>query len=127
MKPCHHKGFKQLNEEWRAKLRQSGFEDLENRDRDRPLINPIYKNKKIKDFEAIQEHFLQATHFIIEGEFESDVEKEIWILYSDGFSITEIMKKVKKGHGTVQYYIDKIKIRMKKFYSERCKRHLKLL
>lgn len=127
VKPQDYKGFKQINQEWQKKLKQSGFEDIENKDRDRPLINPIWRNKKIKDFEAIQEHFIQATHFLIEGKFESDIEKKIWKAYTDGLSVRKIIPLVQKSKTTVQYYIDKVRKRMKRFYSEQCKRHLKLL
>jgi hypothetical protein len=127
MKPQDTKGFRQLNIEWQRKLKDSGFKDLENKDRDRPLINPIYKLKKIKDYEAVREHFLNATHYLIEGKFENQLERNIWRLYSEGLSIRQIVPQVKKAKTTVYYYIDKVRRRMKKFYSEKCKRHLKLL
>lgn len=60
-------------------------------------------------FDSVQEYFLQASHYLIEGKFNTITEKKVWALHAEGDSLAEIGKKIDLSKSCVRYHVDKIK------------------
>lgn len=104
---------KDLQKKWYAKLKRSGFADIES-DEDNLKVSTL--RQFVMDYrkevsENKEEYYRMAGHFLHDHKFETPVEKTIWRLHSDGISIMDIVfylksKKVKtykrKVHETIQ-------------------------
>jgi DNA-binding NarL/FixJ family response regulator len=101
--------------QWRAILKESGFVDIENnKNPDLPVKSDVRRDsKKFSDFASVQEYFLKASHYLNKGSFESEREKEVWKLHSEGQSMQEIGKLLGLSKTTVHYYVHKIMERIK--------------
>ncbi len=102
MIPYQSQKFKSLQRSWYEKLSQSGFNDIE---------NSKYEVSQLKDwhcvyfqirhtpesFEAKQEYYRLATAFFNTHDFQSEQDKQIWLLHADGYSIREIAAMIQKS------------------------------
>lgn len=100
MAPRSRKGFKDLQVLWYQKLKDAGFEDIENtRIEGAPLVyyhshrfatayNPLF-------FSQRQEYYRLAGIFLYHHEFDSSTERSIWELHSEGLSIAKIAIRLK--------------------------------
>lgn len=83
--------------EWDQKLRESGFIDIEDRDSPREMLKSWHSTLFIHRFDqerfsARQQYFELVTQFLHSYEFDSELEREIWFLHSEGKSLREIAK-----------------------------------
>lgn len=99
------KEFKSLQNTWYKKLKESGFNEIE-QDEDRLknwTSSRILKGKNIGNAwadiqvsrEAREEYYRLAGQFLYEYKFKSALEKKIWTLHSTGMSFREIAKELR--------------------------------
>lgn len=98
------KSLKQLTREWDKRLKDSGFEDIEQRDgRLKRWESHFFKQRPDVEFqEAKTSYYRMAGYFLHEHKFEDDVIKLIWQLHSEGLGQRTIIKELKhrglRGH-----------------------------
>jgi hypothetical protein len=93
------KEFKSLKSKWYKKLAKSGFEDIEGNEEYFNASDTFTRHSSryrdsVQRFEAKQEYYRLAGHFLYDHKFSSTLEKMIWQLHSEGLSIREITKKL---------------------------------
>lgn len=89
------KQFKKLQKQWYNRLKESGFEDIENsygRLSGNTVNRWYYDPTKV---EAKTTYYRYASHFLNEHKFESKVHKYIWTLHAEGCGLREISAKLK--------------------------------
>jgi len=107
--------FKSLQKLWYKKLKDSGFEDIEDFEGCRILkrsFSAYTWQHTQQDFDEIQDYFRLAGQFYYEHRFENKLEKEIWRLHSEGVSYREIAEilrthKQKVNKDSVQKIVSK--------------------
>lgn len=85
--------FNALKDEWYERLKDSGFEDLEN-DHENLIKHSssfYYRNKT----QQKEEYYRLAGFFLHDHYFSSTTEKLIWQRHQDGVSIREILNELK--------------------------------
>ncbi len=99
------KDFQALQKTWYKKLKQEGFEDIEQADGHLKLWSAYYFRSKYKTDgdvlfqQAKEEYYRLARQFLHEKSFEDIRTKRIWELHSEGMSIRNIVKVLKQeGH-----------------------------
>lgn len=101
------KEFLALRDEWYKKLKDTGFSDIEQND-----DNPGKVGGNLKHWDSTvfskgnhsapgvfadrQRYFELAGHFLHEHKFTESSEKRVWELHSQGLSIREIARAIKK-------------------------------
>ena len=87
-----------LTQKWYQKLKKSGFDDIEmpNGKWLKQYHNEYYQARYTPlEFQNKEEYFRKARHFLIEHAFESEKDRLVWQLHSEGLSLREITKKLK--------------------------------
>lgn len=105
-----NKGFALLNRQWKKKLKESGFNDLEKSVHEYarlPLTIDI-NSATFKSREASEVYFDIASDHLRNGSFKSQVEREVWEHHSQGDTLSEIGHKMKLGKSTIAYYVWKV-------------------
>jgi len=115
--PTQSQEFKALQKEWDAKLKASGFDDIEDTTReDRPLKawhNFRFKRTPIVQREATETYIDSAKALLLTYPFKNPTHRRIWELHCEGKSRREIeeaisgFKKTYK-HANIQFIINKI-------------------
>lgn len=101
------KDFKKLQREWDAKLKASGFEDIEQRHDGnlktwasarvfKEKRNGEYYENKAVYYQSVEEYYRLAGQFLHTYKFDSDKERLIWEKHADGMSMNEITAYMKK-------------------------------
>lgn len=95
-----NKELQKLKKLWDKKLKASGFIDIEEQGYSDPLLidwdSHYYKCRYTKEtFESKQYYYQQASLFLESYEFESNREKKIWSMHSEGLPLREIAKKIR--------------------------------
>lgn len=118
------KDFKKLNAKWAKKLKESGFEDIE---QDETHLN-FWNGSRLatlytdEQFQARQEYYRIAGQFLHEYKFDSDLDRTIWEMHANGSSIRNITtylkaKKIKiyttKVFETIQELTKEMKLKYK--------------
>lgn len=106
------KEFKKLQADWDAKLKESGFEDIE---RNHTFLKRFHKDDMLDTFSnhdgaTRMEYFAAAGRFLYDYQWESLVDRTVWELHCQGLSVREIARALKgtevkskwKAHQIVQ-------------------------
>jgi hypothetical protein len=100
------KEFVELQEQWYKKLKDSGFNDIEQDEN--YLLTSAYNmfnpnRNKVGSIQGVvdrmnskAEYYRLAGHFLHEFKFPTELEKEIWDLHSQGISHRNIILKLKQ-------------------------------
>lgn len=100
-----NKELKKLQSEWYAKLKESGFHDIEQNDNNdaKPDGNlkqwhsqVFYYRHKEGVLEDRQEYYRLAGQFLYDHDFHNEIHKVVWACHSDGLSVTEIARKLNR-------------------------------
>lgn len=117
------KTLSQLKREWYAKLRKSGFEDIEqNESKLKRWSSSSFKYYPGQLAQIKQEYYYMATHFLHDYKFETPLESAIWEYHANGISAREIAKILKKakiknmGRGNVWLILQKLRKAMLTLY-----------
>jgi len=88
------KEFKELNDEWREKLKSSGFDDVESAyGRLKTGANNNIENLHTTvSFELKQEYYRQVGFFLYDHEFKTRFDRDVWELHCEGAGVREIVK-----------------------------------
>ncbi len=114
--------FDALRDRWYKRLADEGFRDIEYSDGSRERGGPYLKDKAPVQIEAIEAYYTMARHFLIEHEFNREIEKTIWAYYSEGLTYRDIaaifvktkVKGLKKSQ--IKNIVSALEILMKKKY-----------
>ena len=99
MKFYEKPSFKEAEAQWYKKLKDEGFQDIEDTSRDdRPL--KVWDRSyflKLDDlsFAAKQSYYRQASNFLEQHDFKNEVQRRIWELHTEGISRRDIASKIK--------------------------------
>lgn len=87
------KEFKELQREWYKKLKDTGFEEIEQEDGNLKLwaCHAFKTHYNPTSAGAKEEYYRLAGHFLYQYTFESEQERLTWELHSQGKSIREIL------------------------------------
>lgn len=97
------KEFLALQAKWDKKLKDSGFNDAEQRDGNLKTWSSVYRLKHSDTtLEAKVEYYRAAGHFLYEYEF-SVFEKKVWELHVQGISMRNIVKVLKERENMHTY------------------------
>lgn len=90
--------FEQLKAKWYKKLEKSGFEDIESDENNLKVWSSIFARKNSPEvWQARAEYYQMATNFLEDYKFSNDVEKIVWEYHSNGISMRDISKLLKKA------------------------------
>lgn len=129
--------YKKLRDQWYKKIAKTGFKDIEDigspREmlkrwdstwfRNRPGSRSSTKkyteqsklpsidgeNPSVQKFNAIQEYYYKAEHFLNAFEFKSKKEKKYWDMHVKGLSAHEISRRCKASRKVVGSIINDLK------------------
>lgn len=102
------KSFRRLNAEWREKLKESGFKDLEDAaNPDRPIEPFNVRTARWEDREAVQKYFRQADDYLRLATFKTKAERRIWELHCSGLTTYQIARKLNRSEFGVRYHVNK--------------------
>lgn len=92
--------LKALKTKWYRKLKDSGFEDIEDTESKNEFLvawHGSYFSRlyTIQEYQERQEYFQQTVFFSKSYSFKTKLEERVWCLHSEGFSYREIAEKTK--------------------------------
>jgi hypothetical protein len=99
--------FQRMNAIWRERLKQSGFEDLEDARGD--LKHSICKNQGVYNQADIRDFFLRLDHLLAVDTQMPRIERVILTMYSAGQPIPKIVHQTRKSERTIWYVIKRYK------------------
>lgn len=103
-----------LRKIWYKKLKDDGFEDIENTDLPEPDLKAYHAPyfQYFYDpfvFQMQQEYYRRAGLFLNQFKFKNKTEREIWRLHSEGISLRKISNSLKTdGVSMNKDYINKV-------------------
>lgn len=103
------KDLDKLQKVWYAKLKETGFDDIEYSNGGLRKAYQANANSSVKNQIGRQEYYAKAAEFAEHYIFKSERNKEIWILYSEGLSLSEIGKKMNLSKPRIDQIIKEIK------------------
>jgi len=117
--PFRTKKFKELQERWYKKLEKSGFEDVEDMTLNEPLLknwdNFRYRKVTPEEYESRTRYYSNCRDVLNTYPFERAIHRRIWELHTEGLSLRQIEKTIKKenkrftsNHVTINSIIQKI-------------------
>ncbi len=115
--------LKKLQNKWYDKLEKSGFEDIEERHSPKEFLKRwagqwFKRRTHVHNFEAKQEYFYQCGHFLTTHDFDTETERKVWQMHSEGLSLREIARSMRwKSHHKVRLVINKLKQEMADGYA----------
>ena len=91
--------FFELQRLWYSKLRDEGFSDIEKPDCAMPSLmtwHHAYFQKRytVRQFKNKQRYYELAAQFAFDHRFESDRDRQIWILHSEGLPVRRIAERL---------------------------------
>ena len=119
------KKFIKLNDEWRKKLKKSGFQDIEDEDENIDRGSWDFRMKRVQRiYRTKSEYYYMATQFLNDYKFESVLEKTIWTYHAEGVSVRDIVKLLNelklskyKHWSSVHIILQKLEAKMYEMYN----------
>ena len=119
--------YEELRDDWYQKLAKSGFVEIENVKADnlkQHHANRFYNSQPAPEvWQARQEYYTMAEHFLNEFQFENKLESVIWEYHVNAISIANIVKTINKtrrvnkvDHNIVWKTIKRLEATMKRKY-----------
>lgn len=93
----HKANLAKLQKEWYAKLKENGFHDIEDRKGGVGRGAPRITNQSPLQIEVIEQYYSMARNFLIDGKFDTDLDKTIWSYHSEGISARDISSTLKSS------------------------------
>lgn len=112
MKHLKAKTYEELKTEWYAKLKKSGFEDIEDSNNEN-LKSWSTKFTRMGSpdivIKAKEDYYRLAGQFLYDHSFKDKKEELIWKMHSEGVSIRKITFQLKKlGFTTYKFQVQKV-------------------
>lgn len=127
-KPSPKDNYQKLKAEWYAKLKKSGFEDIEGDEDNLKIWSSTYFAHKLRtthsgSWQAKASYYSMAERFLQEYKFESNLDYAVWEYHANGISVRDITATLKKANvKTNRHYVwlivRKLENEMKKAYLE---------
>lgn len=116
-KPTHAPGFVDLQKEWYAKLKQTGFKDIEFFHADGNSTDGLLRNS-IGSLMASytpegEYYFRKARWFLQHHRFSSPREKRIWALHCEGMQNPGIGKIMGCSKEPIRKVVNRVRLQMK--------------
>ncbi len=117
--------FEKLKAKWYAKAAKAGFEEIERNENDLKVGSSrlFIRHKYTKElWEAKEEYYRLAEHFLNEYKFENDLERIIWEYHTNAISAVNISKLLTKAKvsklkdGAIKKTIKRLSDTMKRQY-----------
>jgi hypothetical protein len=109
------KNLKQLTRKWYKKLKDSGFDDIEEPSKSGYPTLKFWGSDALRQrnsgqlrMESVQRYYELAGQFFWDANFDTSAEKRIWKMHADGVSGYEIASKLKMSKSVVYRVIDKL-------------------
>lgn len=99
--------FLELQRHWYQKLKDLGFNDIERRDG--TLLRLDIRNARMIDRDAVESYYAMARQFNSAHDFDCWVEKTIWELHTEGYSLSEVATRTGLGIKRIRIIIAKHK------------------
>ncbi len=104
---------KRLRNKWYQKLKNQGFEDIEDVDSPREMLKCWHSRYFLLRYSPAiisetQEYYQMAQDFYDVFQFKDHTEKEIWLYHIDGHSAYEIARRIEKSHDVVNRIVRKL-------------------
>lgn len=122
-RPRKQQSLAELTEIYYKKLKDSGFEDIEKNEYLLKTWSTKFSSKQTLDrYEAKEEYFRLARHFLNDYQFSSELEKAIWTYHSEGLShrnIAQLLNDAKLAYtnkDAIMLVVRRLKEIMKKIY-----------
>lgn len=95
--PPNSKEFLDLQAKWDKKLAKNGFTDIEQRDGRLKIheTTRFYNMSEIRK-ESSEQYYRLASFFYHEHNFINEKQKLVWFYHSNGITIRDIVKKLRK-------------------------------
>lgn len=95
--------FRAKQERWYAKLKRTGFVDIE-----KNYCSPEndLRKARMRDYKAVQGYYSAARSFVHEGKFKSNLHLRIWRLHAEGATLRAIEKKTGIPKSTAAVIVD---------------------
>lgn len=117
--------FKTLQAEWYLKIKDKGFEDIEDTNSPKEFLKTWHStyfkvSKRQSDYLTKEEYYYQAEQFLSEYQglplfFREQIHEEAWHLHSQGYSLRKIADHIKaKGIRTNKDEINKLIVLLRK-------------
>lgn len=115
------KDFQKLKAIWDKKLAKEGLEDIEQPNGMlKKWAGAFFKDRHKRfgsvSFEAKEEYYRLAGQFLHSYPFETETERKVWELHSEGMSIREIVRTL--GSKRIKTYKDKVFAVIKRLTAE---------
>lgn len=115
---------KDLQKLWYKKLKDSGFEDIEDENNELKVWSSAFRRKKsLVSWEAKESYYHMANKFLNEYQFENSLDKIVWEYHSNAISMRDISDlliktKVKKNFNRTYVWriLARLQDSMKKMY-----------
>lgn len=121
--PNSSQSYEKLKEVWYKKLERSGFEDIEKDEFNLKQYSSRFAEATVvRNWHAKSEYYSMAGQFLNNYKFNSRLEKIIWEYHSNGISIRDIVKILKKvrvsqlKRARIHQILAKLVLEMKKMY-----------
>lgn len=103
-----------LQRQWYAKLKASGFEDIETGDNNEGLLktDKRIEPERVVEYEASAEYYQRAGQFLHARDWPDDWEREIWELHAGGVGQNEIARRTHRGNTLVNETIVTLRAEM---------------
>ena len=90
--------FKKLKDKWYKKLKDSGFEDVEqDEERLKSWSSVFFIRHTVDEWQAKATYYQMATNFLEEYKFENEIERVIWSYHAHGMGVREIADTLRKA------------------------------
>lgn len=123
-KPLNPNDYQAQKKYWYAKLRASGFDDVELSDTTLKLGSEQFRRpRSLNSWQAKATYYQMASNFLNDYKFKTRLERIIWQYHSEGISVRDIADTLKKakvhkkmGKDAVWTVVHRLEVLMKEMY-----------
>jgi hypothetical protein len=115
--------YASVRKKWYAKLKKTGFKDIEKNDYTLKEYSSIFaKDKAVRSWDAKTAYYYMATQFLNTYKFSSELDRIIWEYHTNAISIRNITKILNKtkvlrtNRDAIWQILRQLVIEMKKLY-----------
>lgn len=107
MSQYNSKEFKKLKADWYIKLKDSGFDDKEDKHGNLPYLDP--KTNSYKSWELTREFYFRLDTYLVNNPDLPIIDRAILQSYTNGMHLIDIAKELGLSRDGVHLYIKKYK------------------
>jgi hypothetical protein len=100
MDPRKSKDFKTIERDWYRKLKETGFEDIEDTSRPDRMLKSwhSFRHRKFStlQIDCVKTYYDNADELLTQGRFSSREIEQIWAFHCEGLSCREIERRINR-------------------------------